>query len=91
LRKKAGLPDGIFQTKNPNLGKFWRVLQWKALVYFLAIWSTLRSVGIFVAIWYILWSFGTFFPLWYLNREKSGNPARESQQKTEKMFSFRET
>jgi hypothetical protein len=45
-----------------------------------------------------LWPFGIFngllvhfFPLWYLNREKSGNPARESQQKTEKMFSFRET
>jgi hypothetical protein len=31
----------IFQTKNPNLGKFWRVLQWKMfyghLVYFTAI------------------------------------------------------
>jgi hypothetical protein len=25
-----------FQTKNPNLGKFWRVLQWKMLVYFMA-------------------------------------------------------
>jgi hypothetical protein len=22
-----------FQTKNPNLGKFWRVLQWKMSVY----------------------------------------------------------
>jgi hypothetical protein len=22
------------QTKNPNLGKFWRVLHWKMLVYF---------------------------------------------------------
>jgi hypothetical protein len=22
-----------FQTKNPNLGKFWRVLQWKILVF----------------------------------------------------------
>jgi hypothetical protein len=24
---KTGLPDGIFSNKNPNLGKFWRVLQ----------------------------------------------------------------
>jgi hypothetical protein len=24
-----------FQTKNPNLGKFWRVLQWKMLVHFM--------------------------------------------------------
>jgi hypothetical protein len=28
-----------FQTKNTNLGKFWRVLRWKMLVYCLAIWS----------------------------------------------------
>jgi hypothetical protein len=26
-----------FQTKNPNLGKFWRALQWKILVYFMTI------------------------------------------------------
>jgi hypothetical protein len=30
-----------FQTKNTKLGKFWRVLQWKALAYFIAIWSIL--------------------------------------------------
>jgi hypothetical protein len=35
-----------FQTKNPNLGKFGRVLQWKMLVYFMAIWYILRSFGI---------------------------------------------
>jgi hypothetical protein len=28
-----GLPDGLFS--NQNLGKFWRVLQWKMLVYFM--------------------------------------------------------
>jgi hypothetical protein len=26
-----------FQAKNPDLGTFWRVLQWKRLVYFMAI------------------------------------------------------
>jgi hypothetical protein len=26
-----------FQTKNYNLGKFWRALQWKMLVYFMII------------------------------------------------------
>jgi hypothetical protein len=36
-----------FQTKNPNLGKFWRVLLWKILVYFMTIWSTLRPKEIF--------------------------------------------
>jgi hypothetical protein len=36
-----------FQTKNNNLYKFWRLLQWKMLVYFMTIWSILRSFGIF--------------------------------------------
>jgi hypothetical protein len=47
-----------FHTKNPNLGKFWRVLQWKMLEYFMAVWNILRPFGIFgcylvdlVAIW----------------------------------------
>jgi hypothetical protein len=42
-----------FPTKNPNLGKFRRVLQcwfYGHLVYF-------------TTIWYILWPFGTLFPL----------------------------
>jgi hypothetical protein len=36
-----------FQTKNPILGKFCRLLQWKTLVYFMDIWSILRTFGIF--------------------------------------------
>jgi hypothetical protein len=36
-----------FQTKDPNLGKFGRALQWKTLVYFIAIWSILQPIGIF--------------------------------------------
>jgi hypothetical protein len=49
-----------FQTKNPNLGKFWKYLQWKILVYFMTIWSIFRPccifyriVAYFVVIWYI--------------------------------------
>jgi hypothetical protein len=49
-----------FQTKNPNLGKSWRILQWKILVYFMAIWSIFCPFCIFygtlvyfVVIWYI--------------------------------------
>jgi hypothetical protein len=42
-----------FQTKNP---KFWRVLQWKMLVYYMANWSKY-----FLAIWYILSHLGYFF------------------------------
>jgi hypothetical protein len=72
---KQGCQMVYFQTKNPNLGKFWRVLQWKMLVYqdhlehFPAIWYIY-----FMALWYMLWSFGIFSPFWYIYREKSGNP-----------------
>jgi hypothetical protein len=59
-----------FQTKNPNLGKFWRPLDWKMLIYFMAIWNILQTFGIFyghlgylMTMWYIFRSFGTFFPL----------------------------
>jgi hypothetical protein len=62
-----------FQTKNPNLVKFLRVLQGKVLVYILlAIWCHLVY---FVAIWYISWLFGILFPRFgMLYQEKSGNP-----------------
>jgi hypothetical protein len=49
-----------FQTKNPTLGKFWRVLQRYILWPFGRFYDHLVH---FVAIRYILWSFGTFSPL----------------------------
>jgi hypothetical protein len=64
-----------FQTKNPDLGKFWRVLLWKILVYFMTIWYILRPLEIiyghlvyFVVIWNIFPRFGI------LDQQKSGNP-----------------
>jgi hypothetical protein len=36
-----------FQTKNPNLGKFWRAFDWKKLMYFMAIWNSLQTFGDF--------------------------------------------
>jgi hypothetical protein len=60
-----------FQTKIFNLGKFWRVLQWKMLAY-------LGRLGL---LWYILWPFDilsgnlVYFPRFsMLYQEKSGNP-----------------
>jgi hypothetical protein len=44
-----------FQTKNPHLGKFWRALEWKMMVYFMVIWNILRSVGIFYGHLIKLW------------------------------------
>jgi hypothetical protein len=64
-----------FQTKNPNLGKFWRVLQWKILVYLMTIWSILRPLKkcyghlvYFAVVWYISPRLGNSY------QEKSGNP-----------------
>jgi hypothetical protein len=52
---EQGCQMAYFQTKNPNLGKFWRVLQWKMLVYLMTFWSTY-----FTAIGNNLWPFGIF-------------------------------
>jgi hypothetical protein len=46
-----------FQTKNPDLGKFWRVLDWKRFIYFIAIWCFYGDLGYFMAICYTLYSF----------------------------------
>jgi hypothetical protein len=65
-----------FQTKNPYLGKFWKILQWKMFGIFRAILSISRPTGIFcghlvqfVVIWYTFTRFGMLY------REKYGNPA----------------
>jgi hypothetical protein len=57
-----------FQTKNPNLGPFWRALDWKMLIYFMAIWNIWRTFGIFhghleyfVFVWYIFYGFGIMY------------------------------
>jgi hypothetical protein len=60
-----------FQTKNPNLGKFWRAQGWKMLIYFKLFGIFYRHWGYFVTIWYILCSFGTFFPAWVIIEEKN--------------------
>jgi hypothetical protein len=55
-----------FQTKNLDLGKFWR--QWKMFVYYKSIWSILRLFGIvwdhlvyFIVIWYNFPRFGMLY------------------------------
>jgi hypothetical protein len=43
---EQGCKTVSFQTKNPNLGKFWNVLELKMLVYFMTIWNNLRPFGL---------------------------------------------
>jgi hypothetical protein len=54
------LPDAYFQIKNLNLGKLSKVLQWKMIVYFMAIWSIYCHLVYFVVIRYILSPIGIF-------------------------------
>jgi hypothetical protein len=68
-----GCQIAFFQIKNYNLGKFWRALQWKMLVYVMDVWYILRPFAIFYGQVY-------FVVIWYfagnLYQKKSGNPAR---------------
>jgi hypothetical protein len=50
-----------FQTKNPNLGKFWMALEWKMLAYFVVIWNILCPLHR-----YISWPFGNLVVIWYI-------------------------
>jgi hypothetical protein len=75
--RRPGLPDGIFSNqKNPDLGKFWRVLQWKIWVCILH-----GHLEYYTAFWNILWPFGIvcghlvhFSVLVCFDQEKSGIP-----------------
>jgi hypothetical protein len=44
-----------FQPKNYDLGKFLGALEWKTLVFFMAIWNILLSFGIFYGHLVMLW------------------------------------
>jgi hypothetical protein len=61
-----------FRTKNPNLDKFWSALDWKFLLYFMAIWNILWTLGIFRTFCVHLVH---FFGFGIMHHEKSGNPA----------------
>jgi hypothetical protein len=82
-QEKKGVEDRfargyIYKPENPNLGKFWRVLQWKILVgifygYIFGQFSVhlvyfITRLVYFMVIWYMFPVFGIFY------HEKSGNP-----------------
>jgi hypothetical protein len=66
-----------FQTKNSNVGKFWRDLELKMLVCIfyghLEYFTASQVLGNVVVIWYIFPRFGILY------QEKSGNPVREGK------------
>jgi H+/Cl- antiporter ClcA len=54
-----------FQTKDSNLVKFSRALDWKNGYILWPFGIFYGHLGYFVFSWYILCSFGTFFRFWY--------------------------
>jgi hypothetical protein len=75
-----------FQTKNPNLGKFWRVLLWTILAYLMTISFILRQLKIFYGhlIYFVLTGYN--FPRFgILDQEKSGNPGVVRQRRDTKI------
>jgi hypothetical protein len=71
-----GCPMFSLQNKNPTLGKFWRVLQWKILAYFMTIWFFLQPLDIFyghLVYFMVIWYISPLFVSLY--QEKSGNLA----------------
>jgi hypothetical protein len=80
--RDQGCQMAHFKTKNPSLGKFWRVLQleyigifYVHLVYFTAIWYILWQLGIFCGnLVYFIASSYVFSRFGKLYQEKSGNP-----------------
>jgi hypothetical protein len=69
LKMGQGCQMALFQTKNPKLGKFWRFLQWKMLVYFTATWSIFLPFGIFWGhlVFLVLNSYRYFLVIWYFS------------------------
>jgi hypothetical protein len=56
-----------YHTKNPNLGKNWRALEWSMWVYFMVDWNISQPSCIFygnlIILWYIIWYyFFSFLP-----------------------------
>jgi hypothetical protein len=71
----AGCQMVCFQTKNTNLGKFLRALDWKMMIYYMAIWNILLAFGIFYD--HLVGTFCVhlvhFLRFWYHAPKQSGN------------------
>jgi hypothetical protein len=65
-RWKQGCQMVYFRTRNTNLGKFRRVLQWKMLVHIYGHLVYLRPLGKCLAIWSILRPLGKCQAVWYM-------------------------
>jgi hypothetical protein len=72
--KEQGCQTAYFQTENTNLGKFWRVLQWKTLVHLWPFGLFYCHLIYFVIIQYISWLLGNLFLVWHVVPRKIWQP-----------------
>jgi hypothetical protein len=69
-----------FKTKNPNLGTFWRVLQWKMLVYLMPLGQFSCHLMIYCMNFGIICgNLGYFPPFWYTVPRKIWQPCCRDQ------------
>jgi hypothetical protein len=66
--------NNCFKPKIPIFGKFWRVLKWKMLVYYMVIWSILRLFGVFCGHLVYFMFLVYFLPYWYVVPRKIWQP-----------------
>jgi hypothetical protein len=66
--QRQGCQMVYFQNKNPNLGKFWRALEWKRLLYYLAVWNILQPFRTYFGhlVIYLVAIRNIFPPFWYI-------------------------
>jgi hypothetical protein len=72
----------IFKPKNPNLGKFWRVLEWHMLIYSDVIRNILRQFGKFCG--HLIY----YSPFWYVLPGKIWQPWSQMAKKSDDTFAF---
>jgi hypothetical protein len=78
-----------FKTRNPDLGKFWRLLHGKCCYILKPLGLFYGYLVYFVAIGYKLWLFGTFSSVGMLYQGKSGYHVRSYDRRN--MFEKRAT
>jgi hypothetical protein len=74
-----------FQTKNPNLGKFCRALEWEMLLYFKAMWNIFKPFGIFYG---NVDNLVCFSPFWYIVPRKIWQPCSQRLNREKHIFLF---
>jgi hypothetical protein len=71
-QKDAGLPDGLFNTKNTNFYTLWKTLgRVECAGMILSICDIFIHLVYFKVTEYVLWSFGIFFPVLVCCTEKN--------------------